>query len=142
MIVVKILLYIRHVFGFNIQPVRTMTVATNELLWYYQDCFDTNMFWEIWLSNRKTKTKYYQCYLTSFRTLQLPNFWYKLLMLTKIIKQNDIVKEVVEDFYEFHFSLLFYLKFLFTWHLSIAFEKVNWQNCFKFLVLARGHSFL
>ena len=46
-------------------------------------------------------------------------------MLTKIIKQNDIVKEDVEDFYEFHFSLLSYLKFLFAWHLSIAFEKVT-----------------
>ena len=29
-------------------------------------------------------------------------------MLTKIIKWNDMVKEDVEDFYEFHFSLLFY----------------------------------
>ena len=29
-------------------------------------------------------------------------------MLTKIIKWNDMVKEDVEDFYEFHFGLLFY----------------------------------
>ena len=51
-----------------------------------------------------------------------------------------MVKEDVEDFYEFQFSLLFYLSFLFTWHLSIVCEKVNWQNWFEFLVLAGGHS--
>ena len=39
---------------------------------------------------------------------ELFDVWYKLLMLTKIIKENDMVKEDVEDFYEFHFSLLFY----------------------------------
>ena len=76
----------------------------------------------------------------SSRTLQLSNFWYKLLMLTKNIKYNDMVKEDVEGFCEFHLSLLFCSNFLFTWHLPIACEKVNWQNCFKFLILEIGHS--
>ena len=70
---------------------------------------------------------------------ELPNFWYKILMTTKIIEQNDVVKEDVEKFYEFHLSLLSYSYFSFTWYL---FEKVNWQNCFEFLVLVLDHLLL
>ena len=54
---------------------------------------------------------------------ELANFWYKLVMLVKIPKQNDIVKENVEDVYEFHFGSLFYSRFSFTWHLSRVCEK-------------------
>ena len=36
-IAVKILHYIQHAFSFRVQPVRTMTVTTIELL-YYEDC--------------------------------------------------------------------------------------------------------
>ena len=53
-----------------------------------------------------------------------------------------MVKEYVEDFNEFYFSLLFYSSFLFIWHLPIVFEKGNWQKCFKFLVLGGGNSLL
>ena len=53
-----------------------------------------------------------------------------------------MVKEDVEDFNEFHFSLLLYSSFLFTWHLPIVCEKMNWHNCFKFLALTGGHPVL
>ena len=36
-----------------------------------------------------------QCYLCP---AEISNFWCKLLMLTKIIKSNDMVKEDVEDY--------------------------------------------
>ena len=35
----KILRYIQNAFNFRVQPLRTMTITTNELLWHYQDCF-------------------------------------------------------------------------------------------------------
>ena len=53
-----------------------------------------------------------------------------------------MVKENVEDFTEFHFSLLLYSSFLFTWDLPIVCEKGNWQKCFKFLVLGGGNSLI
>ena len=55
------------------------------------------------------------------------NFWYKLLMLTKIIKQNYMVKEDAENFYEFHFSLLVYSSFLFAFVYQ-SFVKLDWLN--------------
>ena len=48
--------------------------------------------------------------------------------------------EDVEGFYEFHFSLLIYPSFLFTHDIGHEFEKVNWQNCLKFLVFEGVHS--
>ena len=36
-----------------------------------------------------------------------------------------MLKENVEDFNEFYFSLLSYSSFSFTWHLLIVCEKVN-----------------
>ena len=53
-----------------------------------------------------------------------------------------MVKEDVEDFYGFYFSLLFYTRFSFTQLLSRVCEKVNWKNYFEFLVLAGGHLLL
>ena len=54
-----------------------------------------------------------------------------------------MAKEDIGDFYEFHFSSLFYSSFLFTGHLlTIVCENVNWQNCFEFLVFERGLSLL
>ena len=52
-------------------------------------------------------------------------------MLTKIIKWNDMVKEDVEDFYEFHFSLLFYSRFSFTWHLPRVWWKSELAELFR-----------
>ena len=52
-----------------------------------------------------------------------------------------MVKEDVENFYKFHFSLLFYSNFLFTF-IYQSFVKVNWQTFFEFLVLAGGDLFL
>ena len=42
-----------------------------------------------------------------------------------------MLKEDVEDFYEFHFRALFYSSFSFAWHLPRVCEKVNWQNLFQ-----------
>ena len=54
-----------------------------------------------------------------------------------------MAKEDIGDFYEFHFSSLFYSSFLFTGHLlTIVCENVNWQNCFEFHVFERGLSLL
>ena len=53
-----------------------------------------------------------------------------------------MLKEDVEDFYDFHFSSLFYSSFSFTLYLSIVCEKENWQNCFEFLALTGGHLLL
>ena len=61
---------------------------------------------------------------------ELSNFSYKLLMLTEIIKWNG------------QSSLLFYSSFSFTWHFSRVYEKVNWNYCFGFLVLAGVHLLL
>ena len=52
------------------------------------------------------------------------------------------MKEDVDEFNEFHFRSLFYSSFLVTLHLPIVYENVNMQNCFKFLALAEGQSFL
>ena len=46
-----------------------------------------------------------------------------------------MVKEDIEDFYEFHFSLLFHWSFLlFTWHLPVVVEKwtdkIVWNSLF------------
>ena len=48
--------------------------------------------------------------------------------------------EDIEGFYEFNFSLLICSSFLFTHDIGHEFEKVNWQNCLKFLVFEGVHS--
>ena len=51
-----------------------------------------------------------------------------------------MVNEDVEDFNEFHFSLLFFTHAFYSHGIfPIVCKKVNWQNCFKFLVLSGGH---
>ena len=104
MTVVKILRYIQHVFSFRVQPVRTMTVTTIELLsrlfclMRLTICFDrfdwtlaigylvsTNMASLLW-------TYQAEKFNTSSVILcqaDLSNFWYKLL--TEIIKYNEMV---------------------------------------------------
>ena len=53
-----------------------------------------------------------------------------------------MIKKDVEDFYEFHFTLLIYSSISFAQHLSRVCEKVNRQNYFEFLILAGGHLLL
>ena len=106
MTVVKILRYIQHVFSFRVQPVRTMTVTTIELLSRLfrhvtlTICFDrfdwslaigylvsTNMASLLW-THQAEKLNTSNVILCP---AELSNFWYKLFMLTKIIKWNDMV---------------------------------------------------
>ena len=104
--VVKILRYIQQVFSFRVQPVRTMTITTIQLLsrlfcqMALTICFDrfdwslaigylvsTNMASLLW-------THQAEKFNTSNVILcqaELSNFCYKLLMLTEIIKWNDMV---------------------------------------------------
>ena len=146
MVVVKILQYIQHVFSFRVQHVRTMTVTTTELLsrlfchvtltilfgrfdWSLAIGYlvTTNLASLLWTHEAKK-------FNTSnfiLRPAELSNFWYKPLMLTEIITYNDMVN-----------SAYFNLNFSSTWHLSRVSEKVNWQNCFEFLVLVGVHSLL
>ena len=42
-----------------------------------------------------------------------------------------MVKEDVEDLYEFHFSLLFYSRFSFTWHLPRVWWKSELAELFR-----------
>ena len=113
--VVKILHYIQHAFSFWLQPVRNMTVTTIELL-YYQDCFANvlrhliEVYQYVILSLRTwpvsfepTKTKTLMLALLSYVQQNSPTFDTNSYNVNK----NDVVKEDAEDFYEFHFSLLF-----------------------------------
>ena len=147
MTVVKILRYIQHVFSFRVQPVRTMTVTTIELLSRLfrhvtlTICFDrfdwslaigylvsTNMASLLW-THQAEKFNNSNVILCQ---AELSNFWYKLLMLTEIIKYQMIWSN----------QLTFLLKLL----IHMAFVKSLWkselENCFEFLVLAGVHLLL
>ena len=70
--------------GFRVQPERTMTITTIELL-YYQDWYyliSTNMASLLWTyeDEKLNTTTVILC------PPKLSNFWQKLLMLSKIIK--------------------------------------------------------
>ena len=72
---------------------------------------------------------------------ELSNFLYKLLMLTKIIKLNYMVKKDVEHFHFISFQFTVLLKLFIHIHLSIVFET-ELAEFFEFLVLAGGDLFL
>ena len=153
--IVQILHHIQHTFSFRVQPVRNMIVTTMELL-YYQDCvwiyqyvlrdlIVSNRLFCLYKHDQSPWTYEDEKFNTSRVILcsaELSNFLYKLLTLTKINKKHYMVKEDIEDFYEFHFSFLFYSSFSLTWPLSRVYEKVNWQNCFEFLFIVGGRLFL
>ena len=105
-------------FNWSLAIGHLVSTNTASLLWTYEDeKFNTSnvMQCPAQLSNSTNNTNF-----TSNK-----NFY---LMLTKIIKENDIVKENAEDFYGFLFSLLFYSYFSFTWHLSILQFVKKWTG--------------
>ena len=104
--VVKILRYIQHVFSFRVQPVRTMTVTTIELLsrlfrhvtlTIFFGRFDWSLAIGYLVSTSLAsllwthQAKKFNTSNVILRPAELSNFWYKLLMLTEIITYNDMV---------------------------------------------------